>query len=132
MTEATTTPATARLADLPALSTPLAGGQYAGCTTLPNGTTVAIALLPGWAEGLTWQQATDWAAAQGGVLPSKAIAAQLVALVKPSLQPRLHWTSDECDASYAWYCYFDFGHQSDTLKSYEACAVAVRLIPLTA
>ncbi len=37
---------------------------------------------------------------------------------------------DELNASFAWLCTFSYGGQDDLRKSYDGCAVAVRLIPL--
>lgn len=120
------------LADLPALGAPMAGGLFAGLTTQPDGTHVAVVLLPGRGECLTWQQSMDWAAQQGGQLPSRPIAALLFANVSDRPQVGWHWTCETHanDASYAWYCYFTSGSQLNGHKSAEACAVAVRLIPV--
>ncbi len=89
-------------------------------------------LLSAWSEGLTWKKAITWATKQGGVLPTRPVAALLYANLKPKLQPRWHWTSEEDDASYAWHCDFGYGDQDLIHKSCEGCAVAVRLIHLTA
>ncbi len=58
------------------------------------------------------------------------MAALLFANVKASLQPRWHWTADELDASYAWICYFDEGHQFYGRKSFKGSAVVVRYIKI--
>ena len=120
------------LATLPAIGAALAGGTFAGLTTLPNGTHHAVVLLPGKGDDLTWQQAGEWAKEQGGVLPTRPVAALLFANVKDQLQPEWHWTADEEGASCAWGCHFDHGSQLYYHKSYEGSAVAVRLIPLSA
>ena len=126
------TATTITIAALPAIGAALAGGTFAGLTTLPNGTHHAVVLLPGKGDDLTYQQAGEWAKEQGGVLPTRPVAALLFANVQAQLQPEWHWTADEHSASYAWYCTFDEGSQGLTLKSYEGSAVAVRLIPLSA
>ena len=123
---------TITLAALPAIGAALAGGTFAGLTTLPNGTHHAVVLLPGKGDDLTWQQASEWAAEQGGLLPTRPVAALLFANVQAQLQPEWHWTAEEHSASYAWHCNFFSGYQYGTLKSYEGSAVAVRLIPLSA
>ena len=82
-------------------------------------------------EGLTWAKAKAWAKKQGGVLPTRPVAALLYAHLKSQLRPRLHWTSEAYDASYAWNCDFGDGSQSVGNVRSEACAVAVRLIPLS-
>ena len=117
---------------LPLVGEDLDGGTFAGIITQPDGTHVAVVLLPAWSEGLTWKLAGAWAEKQGGVLPSRPVAALLYANCKAKLQPRWHWTSEAYDASFAWGCDFYGGGQSGNLKSAEGCAVAVRCIHLTA
>lgn len=116
---------------LPALGAPLDGGAFAGITTQPDGTHVAVVLLPDRCEDLTHGQATAWAAEQGGQLPTRPVAALLFASVKSLLQPEWHWCQEPLGASYAWGCGFDYGYQDTSLKSFEGSAVAVRLIPIS-
>lgn len=119
--------------DLLKLGEKLDGGIFAGLTTKPNGTHCAVVLLPGKSRRLNWIDAKAWAAAQGGELPSRPVAAILFANVREQLRPEWHWTSDEDeeDASFAWYCHFYDGYQGGGhAKSYEGSAVAVRLIAL--
>ena len=118
-----------KLNELPALGAPLDTGIFAGFITQKDGTHVAVALLPERGAELNWSQATEWAQKQGGVLPTRPIAALLFANAKASLPNGWHWTSEE-DASCAWGCYFDYGSQYYTRKSYEGAAVAVRLIAI--
>lgn len=125
--------------DLPKLGEKLDGGIFAGLTTKPDGTHCAVVLLPGKVRNLNWSKATVWAANHGGELPSRPVAALLVATVKDHLRPEWHWirpewhwTSDEFRASRAWLCNFDDGGQDDHSKSYGGSAVAVRLIPIAA
>jgi hypothetical protein len=120
-----------KLNELPSLGKPLDGGTFAGLTTRDDGTHCAVVLLPGLGENLTWTKAKAWAKKAGGELPTRPVAALLFSNVKPALTPRWHWTADEYDASSAWCCYFYGGIQGNGLKSYDGCAVAVRLIPLT-
>jgi len=120
------------LASLPPIGKSLDGGTFAGLTTKPDGTHCAVVLLPGNATDLTWAKAKAWAKKQGGELPSRPVAALLFANVKASLQPRWQWTSDEYDASYAWYCYFVNGDQNYGHKSFEGSAFAVRYIKIGA
>jgi len=119
-------------AHLPALGADLDGGTFAGITTHKDGTHCAVVLLPEQCEKLTWEKAMNWAEKLGGELPSRPVAAMLFANVKRLLKPTWHWTSEEDDASYAWNCHFDDGHQLSHHKSFEGAAVLVRLIPLTA
>ena len=132
MKTTTSTTAALTLAMLPAVGTLLQGGTYAGCITQPDGTLAAVILLPGMGEGLTWAKAKAWAKKQGGVLPTRPVAALLYAHLKGQLRPRWHWTSDAYDASSAWYCDFGSGFQNIRDVRCEACAVAVRLIHIKA
>jgi hypothetical protein len=120
-----------KLNELPSLGKPLDGGTFAGLTTRADGTHCAVVLLPGLGENLTWTKAKAWAKKRGGELPTCPVAALLYANVKPALTPRWHWTADEYDASFALYCNFINCGQGFNRKSYDGCAVAVRLIPLT-
>jgi hypothetical protein len=73
----------------------------------------------------------DWASKHGGELPSRPVAALLIENAKDKLRPEWHWTSEAYGDSYAWDCHFGGGYQNLAHKSYEGCAVAVRLIPIT-
>ena len=117
---------------LPAIGADLDGDIFFGVTTSKDGTHNAAFLLPERGQKLTWKKAIDWAAKQGGALPTRPLAAMLFANLKDKLTPTWHWTSEEDDASYAWNCHFYYGGQHGTHESYEGGAVAVRLIPLTA
>jgi hypothetical protein len=130
-TPAIQTPASVTFAALPLIGTDFKGGTFAGLTTRQDGTHCAVVLLPEQVENHTWKQAMNWAQKLGAELPNRPVAALLFANAKDKLKPHWHWTSEEYDASFAWFCYFDFGHQGYGRKSYEGSAVAVRLIPLT-
>ena len=127
-------PSSLEFAALPGIGADLAGGLFAGITTTAEGSHCAVVRLPGQADEVTHLEATEWAAAQGGVLPSRPVAALLYMHLKGGLKPDWHWTSEaaEFDASCAWGCHFDYGSQYYYRKGAKACAVAVRLIPLTA
>ena len=124
---------TTTLSALPALGTPLDGGIFVGLVTQPDGTHAAVALLPDRATRLNWQAATDWASGLNAQLPTRQMMAAIRANTQDRPQSGWHWTSEshEEDASFAWYCYFSGGYQSDGRKSYEGSAVAVRLIHIT-
>jgi hypothetical protein len=126
---------------LPAVGAALDGGRFIGVTTTKDGTHAAVVLLPDTPDKrLTWADATAWAQAVGGQLPTRPVAALLYANAKDAHERAWHWTADELhadtgdadDASYAWGCYFGSGTQYSYRKSYEGRARAVRLIPLTA
>jgi hypothetical protein len=131
MAESTDFP-TISLTNLPAIGQPLSGGTFAGITTHPDGKHYAEVLLPDQGSALDHQSALSWAEALGAALPTKPIAALLFANLKGQLRPKWHWLQEDEDASYAWYCGFDYGRQYDYHKSYEGSAVAVRSIPLIA
>lgn len=118
------------LHNLPELTAPIAGGAFAGITTKPDGTHVAVVLLPERGEDMNYDQAVAWAEEQGAQLPTRPVAALLFANVKHLLPPRWHWCLETEGASCAWGCYFDNGTQFSSRKRFEGSAVAVRLIPL--
>lgn len=129
----TTTLTSISLTSLPAIGANLDGGTFAGLTTRKDGTHCAVVLLPTKpTKELAWKPAMAWAKKQKGELPSRPVAALLFANVKDKLEPTLHWTSDEDDASYAWVCDFRYGYQHGFLKSYEGSVVAVRRIHVSA
>ena len=117
--------------DLPAVGAPLDSGIFAGVIT-HAGKHAAVILLPEKGNNLTWAKAETWAKEQGGELPTRPVANMLFTNVKPALAPGWHWTADEDDASYAWYCYFRYGYQNTFHKDNELAAVAVRYVEITA
>ena len=118
------------LSQLPALGEPLEGGAFAGIVTMPDGTHVAVVLLPERGEDLNHRAAVAFAQERGGQLPTRTIAALLFANCKQLLQPGWNWCLETQGASHAWMCNFYYGHQASDRKSHEGSAVAVRLIPL--
>ena len=127
------TTSTIKFPDLPAIGAALDGGIFVGAITQPNGTHSAVVLLPGQATDVTWQAATDWAAAQNAQLPTRPMAAMIFANTQDRPQSGWHWTCEEVMdlASCAWDCYFHLGNQDGSRKSYEGSAVAVRCIHIT-
>lgn len=118
---------------LPSLRDALEGGTFAGVLTMPDGTHVAVVLLPERpAQHLSWQDAIAWAEGIGAQLPDRQEQALLFANCRDALPEEWCWSrqEDEEEASYAWFCLFNYGYQNITLKSFEGSAVAVRLIPL--
>ena len=126
---------------LPHMGQPINDGTFQGVITGKDGTHFAVVLLNAKPEGrMDWRHAKEWAESIGGQLPTRPVAALLYANAKSHFEATWYWTEDtldadtgdEDDASFAWGCYFDNGLQSNTHKSAEGAAVAVRLIPLTA
>lgn len=120
-----------KLQDLPAPNAPLDGGTFAGLTTLKDGTHCAVVLLPARGEGLTWQQAMDWAKEQGGELPTRSAAALIFANVQDRPQEGWHWTNEEYSALYAWRCNCYDGGQRNYYKSRGSHAIAVIYMRIT-
>lgn len=124
-----------RFSSLPAIGAALEGGIFGGVVTQAAGAHVAVVLLPERATEINWQAATEWAEKLGGQLPTRMAALSLYTHLKAQLPQRWHWTceTDEDDASFAWGCHVClYGTQLTGHKSVEGCAVAVRLIPITA
>lgn len=116
-----------------ALGAQLEGGTFAGVITQPDGTSVAVVLLPAKPDKrLKWDAAMAWAEEQDGQLPTRPIAAMLFANVKSEFEETWHWTNEPLidDASHAWHCYFISGYQNYLNKSIAGAARAVRLIHL--
>jgi hypothetical protein len=131
----TTEQAAVRIGELPTIGAALAGGLYAGVTTLKTGELVAVVLLSDKpSQRLDWAAAKAWASEVGGELPSRPVSALLYAQLKTQFEPHWHWTSEqhEDDGAYAWDQHFSYGYQCYDFTSYEARVRAVRLIPLTA
>lgn len=124
-------PPTSNTNDLPAIGQPFGGGIYAGLS-LEDNKPVALVLLPGEAEEITWNKALIWAEEQGGVLPSRIDALQLFLRLKVEFKEAVYWTADQHAGheSYAWFQDFDWGGQDGWLKGGELRARAVRRMPL--
>jgi hypothetical protein len=124
---------TIKVSELPAIDAPLCGGIFVGAITQPDGTHVAVALLPDQAKDVTWQAALQWAANLNAQLPTRTMAAMIIANTQHRPQSGWHWTCEEVkdDASSAWLCGILNGGQNGYLKSFEGAAVAVRLIHIT-
>jgi hypothetical protein len=124
-TEATIT--TVKFSDLPAIGADFAGGEFAGIHTKPDGTHWAVSRLPGFGSKLTHKLAIADAQARGGELPTKAVAALVVANLK--IEEGWYWTCDVYDASSAWF--FDsYGDTFNVSRSAAGGALAVRLIQI--
>ena len=116
--------------DLPPVKSRLDDGTFAGITTNPKGQHYAVVLLDPQGSNLTHSEAVAWAAANGGELPTRPVAAMVYANLKNLLREKWHWTADTLGASCAWICNFFNGTQDCDHKSSEGSAVAVKLIPI--
>lgn len=118
-----------KFSSLPDLYWQRDGAAFAGITTQPDGTHVAVLLLQKQASNVNWADAKAWATSVGGTLPTSPISALLFANVNGLLPPECHWMSDEYSAFSAWCCDAS-GEQFGSDKSSRRSAVAVRLIPI--
>ncbi|MFM0151409.1 Lcl C-terminal domain-containing protein [Paraburkholderia sediminicola] len=100
---------------LPAATITLAPGErYAG-VVLGHGNVADhhLILLPGQAEDLAWNDAIQWASAQGGELPTRREQSLLFANLKSEFESAYYWSGEahEKEAGWAWYQNFDYGGQ---------------------
>ena len=105
------------------------GEYYAGIILGKDGEPdYHLILLPSEAIDFNWKDAKEWAASQGGELPTRREQSLLFANLKEQFRTRWYWSSEshEEDAHYAWYQRFDLGHQDDGHKGLKGCARAVR------
>lgn len=91
-----------------------------------------VILLPGAAEGLTWQQAKEWAAQQGGDLPTRMEMLLLLKTQREQFERDWYWANESHadDDAYAWYQYFGWGTQGYWHEDGVLRARAVRRIVL--
>ena len=109
------------------------GEKYAGIvldeeTGLPL---YHLILLPGEAEPLEWQQAMDWAKAQGGELPTRREQSLLFANARKQFKAAWHWSSEQCSSGGAWAQGFFSGVQGSLCKASSSRARAVRSVVVT-
>lgn len=86
-----------------------------------------LILLDGDAEDVSWTRAKEWAAEQGGELPTRSEQALLYANLKDQFKERYYWSGEDYAPYdvYAWSQGFILGNQSCTrkLSGYRARAV---------
>lgn len=116
---------------LPAIGDTWNGGKYAG-PSLHDNQPVALVLLPGDEDGLTWDKAVKWADKRGGVLPSRIDQLVLFQNLKAEFKPECYWSGETpaSDSASAWNQYFDDGDQLFWHKGGKYRAVAVRRYPI--
>ena len=108
---------------LPRVTARLAEGTFAGVISTKQ-THYAVVLLDPQGSNLTHSEAVAWAAANGGELPTRPVAALLHTNLKNLLREEWHWTADTQGSSCAWYC-FNYGHQYPPSPR----ATSARLLP---
>ncbi|TXC62102.1 DUF1566 domain-containing protein [Piscinibacter aquaticus] len=114
-----------KLESLPKIGETLEGGIFAGLTTTKDGTHYGAILLADKPKTrLSWGDAMAFAERINAALPTRAVAAQLFANLKPQFEEARHWTSEALneDCSYARYQHFYYGSQGYDLKAHEGRA----------
>ena len=113
------------------------GEHYAGLVIGKDGEpSYHLVLLPGQADDITWEKAVEWASKQGGEyvasLPTRREQALLYANLKEEFEERAYWSCEahESESGWAWFQYFDYGHQGLSNRHYELRARAVRRLPI--
>ncbi|MBB3256902.1 DUF1566 domain-containing protein [Paraburkholderia sp. WP4_3_2] len=109
---------------------PLAPGErYAGLVLGDNGDAdYHLILLPGENESVDWPDASEWAEAKGGVLPTRREQSLLFANLKGEFESAWYWSSEqhETNSGWAWFQGFYDGFQGSGDKDNELRARAVR------
>ena len=105
------------------------GERYIGGIVSADGTTTHIILLPGAFQG-TWKKSMNWAAKQGGDLPTRVEQSLLYATAKEEFERDYYWSNDAHESGWAWFQYFGDGNQDYYRKDYELRARAVRRLPI--
>ena len=108
-----------------------AGERYAGLILDEEGNPAYhLMLLPGEKDGIEWAAAKEWAAEQGGELPTRREQSLLFANLKDQFIPDYYWSSEQYKAiaDHAWYQSFRHGTQDGNGFSAELCARAVRRV----
>ena len=108
------------------------GEVYLGAIINPDGTGEHSILLPGDKDDGNWQDAMDWAKALGGDLPNRVEQALMFDKSRDQFQKDWYWsnTTHASNAGWAWFQYFNVGHQGSNSKSSELRARAVRRVPI--
>ena len=120
----------ATMLHIPATYIELAEGElYAGILLGQNGAPAHhLILLPGDAEGVTWDKAKEFAKKAGGGLPCRREQSLLFANLKDEFKGTWYWSGEQhaSDASFAWGQYFTSGGQSFDRIFYQCRARSVR------
>jgi len=113
-----------------AVTIPLAAGERLAGAILNDDGTLGhyLVLLPGQADDVNWTAARDWAAEQGGELPTRREQSLLFANLKGEFEERYYWSGErhEENAGWAWFQNFNDGSQGSNRQYRELRARAVR------
>jgi hypothetical protein len=126
---APTTASALQTLTLPALAE---GEVYAGILLKDGIPTHHVILLPGEAKAVTWKKAKEWAAKQGGELPTRKEQALLFANAADKFERDWYWSGEQHadDESSAWAQHFNYGGQYYLDTTTKLRARAVRRIPI--
>ena len=114
-----------------AIGEAFAGGIYAGIMRGIDGAPDEhLVLLPGAANDVTWEAASEWAKAEGGDLPTRREQRLLLINLKDQFEEDWYWSSEQAGPSHAWGQYFGHGTQYYNYRSYEGRARAVRRLEI--
>ncbi len=111
------------------------GEEYAGLIVGKDGeSSYHLILLPGQATGVDWADAKEFAAKQGGELPTRREQSLLFANLKEQFDSEYYWSSEQnasaSDSDYAWFQSFGNGHQNLNHLSSKLRARSVRRLVL--
>jgi hypothetical protein len=108
------------------------GEIYAGLILGKDGTPdYHLILLPGDAADVSWPAARDWAAADGGELPTRRELSLLFANLREQFERGWYWSNEhhETRAQLVWGQNFASGIQTVYGRPYRGHARAVRRVP---
>lgn len=111
----------------------MSGERYAGAILRADGNIAHhLILLPGQADDINWSAAKDWAAEQGGELPTRSEQALLYANLKDEFERQWYWSGEQhaASADSAWCQDFGNGDQDTDHKDDELRARAVRRLTI--
>ncbi|MBU9380690.1 DUF1566 domain-containing protein [Burkholderia gladioli] len=115
---------------IPAVTIPLAAGERLAGAILNNDGSVAhyVILLPGDADEVNWESAKEWAAEQGGELPTRREQSLLFTNLRDEFESAWYWSAEVhgSKSGWAWCQLFGTGNQHNTHQNYEFRARAVR------
>ncbi|WP_342704228.1 DUF1566 domain-containing protein [Burkholderia arboris] len=113
----------------------LAEGEiYLGGFVDKNGDVTHTILLPGDNGRASWQEQMEWAKSIGGDLPTRAELVIAYEQHRDLFEQAAYWSNQpDTDPGYsgwAWFQYFDVGHQDGSRQNCELRARAVRRLPI--